>query len=399
MNNLDRYAERGVSTSKAGIHAAVAGDDKGLFPTAFCRILPDPANTERCVVPHGDGVGTKLILPYLAWREGGVLETWKSISQNSIVMNLDDVACVGAVKGPFMLINLINRNPFRIPDNVIAAILEGDREFRARMAQWEISIISGGGETADVPDPARLLTIDHALFTSMGRADVIDAGRICPGDIIVGFSSTGQAAWETEPDSGMGSNGLTNARHDVLSDYYKRKYPETLAPEMSDEKAYCGSHRLDEFLPGDTRFTVGSALMSPTRTYLPLVRKLLEHVPHDCVHGLIHCSGGGQVKIGKFGRPGNVYIKDSPFPIPPLFSFLQEARGLPWREMYTSYNCGWRLEACVPSEYESACIFAANESGIDARRVGYVRENSAPLKEVHISTPGGWEVYRERKHF
>jgi phosphoribosylformylglycinamidine cyclo-ligase len=385
MSGLSRYDLRGVSASKQEVHAAIQGLSKGLYPGAFCTILPDLAgNREYCSVIHADGAGTKAALAYLAWKHGANIKVWRGITQDSLVMNIDDVGCVGAGRTPIMFVQAINRNPFVITGEVLRELVTGGADFTRRMGRFGLDAIYAGGETADVPDLTRTLTVDNTVFASFPDKYVIDASRIRAGDVIIGFSSTGRAMWEDEFNSGIGSNGLTNARHDVLSSDY-RKDIETYNPHMDTSLVYRGEYHLDDELPGDKRFSIGSALLSPTRTYLPLMVALNRRLQYE-LHALIHCSGGGQTKIGKFGGPGLVYHKTNLFPVPPLFSVLQSASDLPWDQMYRSYNMGHRLEALVPEEVVNDCLTIADSFNIDARVVGKVLEGSSPNNTVVIES-------------
>lgn len=388
--DTSRYAERGISSGKEAVHKATGNLDKGLFPGAFCFIFPDLAgDPEYGSIQHVDGAGTKSSLAYLAALEGSsVKKVWAGIAQDGLVMNVDDVGCVGAFRR-MHISQIIGRNRFVISDEAIEAIIAGCKEFCDLLNRLDFDLVYVSGETADLPDLIRTVTVDNAVSTRIKLTDVIDASRMTPGDIIVGFSSTGQAFWENEPNSGMGANGLTNGRHDTLSPYY-RTVTESYSPEMPAGLAYRGIYRLTDPLPGDKRFTVGSALLSPTRTYLPLIRKLLELIPREHVHGLIHCSGGGQTKIKKFGRPGNLYVKDNLFPVPPLFAMLQEVSGLPWEQMFAAYNMGHRLEIVIPAEFEEMCHIAASWANLEAQRIGHVEQNvSAESTGVIIKSPVG----------
>jgi phosphoribosylformylglycinamidine cyclo-ligase len=397
-----RYQSRGVSAGKQEVHDAIARHDAGLFPGAFCKIVPDDltGDADTCLIMHADGAGTKASLAYLASRENfgtpTLALTWAGIAQDSLVMNLDDIACVGSL-GPFLISNTIGRNAKLIPGEVIAAIVNGYQSVCDQLAQFNIPCRMTGGETADVGDLVRTIIVDSTVVARLRRDRVIDAGRMTPGDVIVGFSSTGQAVWETKPNSGIGSNGLTSARHDLLGSDYRDKYPETYAPQVNKELVYCGPHKLTDILPGDT-MTVGQALLSPTRTYLPLIKRLLETVPRTDLHGLIHCSGGGQSKIVKFGglgrKNGNRYVKDNCFPVPPLFTAIQKATGMGWAEMYSVYNMGHRLEAIVPSHAVDMCLAAARDCRIEAQVVGRVESRDVPGNEVVVKSPFGNFQYR-----
>jgi len=393
------YQARGVSAGKGEVHAAIAGQDAGLFPGAFCKLVADEltGDAAHCLAVHADGAGTKSSLAYLAWREGFGDQVWQGIAQDSLVMNVDDLGCVGAL-GPFLVSNTIGRNAKRIPGSVIAAIVSGYQRMCDLLCDQGVPCRMTGGETADVGDLVRTVIVDSTVVCRLPRASVIDAARMQPGDVIVGFSSTGQAAWEDTPNAGMGSNGLTSARHEGLGHDYRARFPETYAPEIEPALVYCGKHRLTDPLPGDPTFTVGAALLSPTRTYLPLIKRLLAVIPVAELHGLIHCSGGGQAKIVKFGRPGAArglrFVKDNLFSVPPLFSLLQQATGSSWAECYSVYNMGHRLEAIVPAAHAQACLDVAAACRIDARIVGRVEERNEPGNEVVVTTPMGSFTYR-----
>jgi phosphoribosylformylglycinamidine cyclo-ligase len=307
-------------------------------------------------------------------------------------MNLDDCACVGAI-GPFLVSNTIGRNAKRVPGRVLAAIINGYQQLCDTLNGLGISCTMTGGETADVGDLVRAIIVDSTVIARLQRGRIIDAGRMVPGDVIVGFSSTGQAAWEQRPNSGISANGLTGARHELLCKDYVKKFPETFAPEIAPALVYCGKYRVGDPLPGAPDFLVGEALLSPTRTYLPLIKRLLAEVPFTDVHGLIHCSGGGQAKIVKFGgrgrRHGNRYVKDNLFPVPPLFAALKEASTLNWAEMYAVYNMGHRLEAVVPSDQVDKCLAVAREARIDAQVVGRVEGHDEPGNVVVVKTKHG----------
>jgi phosphoribosylformylglycinamidine cyclo-ligase len=393
QTDSSRYAERGVSSGKEAVHKATAGLNKGLYPGAFCTIFPDRRGDRAYGnILHCDGAGTKASLAYLAYREKFGMKVWPGIAQDSAVMNFDDVACVGAL-GPMDVSQIISRNPFLVPDDVVAAIVAGCKAFCDKMNGLGFKLRYVSGETQDTADLTRTVAVDNAVAVDIRLADVIDASRMVPGDIIVGFSSTGQAPWEDGPNSGIGSNGLTNARHETLSGAYA-KVTESYSPEMRKELVYCGPYRLTDPLPGDLRFTIGSALLSPTRTYLPLIKKLIDTVGREGIHGLIHCSGGGQTKIGKFGGPENQYVKDHLFPVPPLFQMLQKVRRLSWSEMYQAYNMGHRLEAVVSPEIALKCIKTASAVGIGAKVVGRVAKRlSLEAPRVIVSTEEGTFEY------
>ena len=395
LRHDERYQARGVSAGKGEVHAAIEKQDLGLYPGAFCKIVADDltGSSEHALVMHADGAGTKSSLAYLLWRETGDLGVWSGIAQDSLVMNLDDCACVGAM-GPFLISNTIGRNAKRIPGAVIKTIVEGYQRLCETLNQQGIPCVMTGGETADVGDLVRTIICDSTITARIARTEVIDAGRIAPGDVIVGFSSTGQATWETVPNAGMGSNGLTSARHELLGADYRTKYPETYAPEIDSRLVYCGRFAATDPLPGDGRFTVGGAILSPTRTYLPLLKKLFAAIPRSAFTGLIHCSGGGQSKIVKFGQPGNRYVKDDLFAVPPLFAALKEHTGQSWAEMYSVYNMGHRLEATMSATHAATAIAVATDCGIEAKIVGRVESTGAAHREVVVRTANGEFTYR-----
>jgi phosphoribosylformylglycinamidine cyclo-ligase len=393
----ERYQARGVSAAKAEVHAAIAKQDDGLFPGAFCKIVPDLlcGDEAHCLVMHADGAGTKSSLAYLAWMEGLGEQVWAGIAQDSLVMNLDDCACVGAL-GPYLVSNTIGRNAKRIPGSVIAGIVNGYQQVCELLAAEGITCHMCGGETADVGDLVRTVIADSTVTCRLPRSAVVHAARVRPGDVIVSFASTGQARWETRPNSGMGSNGLTSARHDCLGGDYRARYPETYAPEVDPGLVYCGRHRLDEPLPGGEGLSVGEALLSPTRTYLPLIKALLAEIAPSELHALIHCSGGGQTKIIGFGGApgaGLRYVKDDLLPVPPLFRLIQASTASSWAEMYSVFNMGARLEAVLPPAYAERCLAIAADCGIAARLAGRVEANDRPGNCVIIRGEGGEHVY------
>lgn len=384
------YEARGVSSSKEGIHRAVveSGSDSGLFPDAFCKILPDylTGDPEYCLIVHPDGAGTKVTLTYLQMRELKSInpKRWANIRQDSIVMNLDDAACAGAT-GPFVLASIINRNAFLVSDDIIAAIMLGGEKFCERMTKWGIECHIGGGETADTGDLSRTLSIDDVVVTRMLRKNVIRTSRITPGDVIVGFASAGQASWEDEWNYGLGSNGYTNARHDILSPTIFKLYPELVCPEMPKELAYRGRFSsLLAAVPGMPDVALGDALLSPTRTYAPLIKELIKRLGRRDLHALIHCSGGGQTKIKKFGPLGVVYVKDRLFPVPPIFKFLQKEGQTPWDQMFKVFNMGHRLEAVVPANRVRTCIAVGRECGIAVKRIGKVEPGDGGAERIVI---------------
>lgn len=397
MNNQrhdDRYQARGVSASKAEVHDAISTQDAGLFPHAFCKIVPDHLSNDAdaCLVMHADGAGTKTSLAYLAWKEGFDTSVWQGIAQDSLIMNVDDCACVGAM-GPYLISNTIGRNAKRIPGAVIAEIINGYQNICDQLQAEGIDCIMCGGETADVGDLVRTVICDSTVTCRMNRDQVIDTARIQAGDVIISFSSTGQARWESSPNAGMGSNGLTSARHESLSKKYQEKYPESFAPEIDSEFIYCGPHALQDPLPGDDQFTIGSALLSPTRTYAPLIKDLIAEIGVTDIHGLIHCSGGGQSKIINFGPGGMRFVKDNVIDTPPLFKMLQSATNQSWSEMYSVFNMGARLEAVVPAALAETCIAISKACGIHAQQSGYVEASGSKNNEVVIHGEGGVHTY------
>ncbi len=398
-----RYDQRGVSSDKTDVHAAIRDQDKGLFPGAFCKIFPDDRGDPRmCIIPHADGAGTKSGLAYLYWKtvlmsSTADLRVFHDIVQDSIVMNVDDTACVGA-SGVMTLTSSIERNKFRIPGEVVAALIEGGEKCCEWLRGEGIEVYLRAGETADTPDGTRTLSVNNSLFTSMRRADVIDAGRVDPNAHIVGFGSAGQAAWEDRPNSGIRSNGLTNARHETLSPAY-RKYRETFAPELAPKLRYSGTFNLDDPLPGAPEFTIGTALLSPTRSYAPLIRRILEAVDRNRIPAFFHNSGGGLTKCKNFGREDVVYVKEDLLPVPPLFMTLHHVQGMSWRDMCTSYNVGIGLEMVTTSRtVADEAIRISRSVGIPADYIGRTRARTSsddPRLRVAIRTPDGvFENYK-----
>ncbi|MFH2129315.1 MAG: AIR synthase related protein [bacterium] len=382
MAESDIYLARGVSSSKNEIHEAIKNIDPGLFPGAFCKVLPDTltGDPDYCLLMHADGAGTKSSLAYLYWKETGDISVFRGIAIDSLVMNLDDLACVGAVDG-FLLSNTIGRNKFFIPGEIIQTIIEGFSETIQTLAQYGIHIDLCGGETADVGDLVRTLIVDSTITARMPRSQVIDLDKVRPGDVIIGFASYGQSKWENVYNSGIGSNGLTAARHDCFSNIYADKYPESFSPEIPPTLVYCGKGRIEDPLEG-TSLTLGQAVLSPTRTYTPLIRNILQHDP-DTIHGLVHCTGGGQTKCLKFGH-GIHYIKDNLFPIPPVFSYIINTKGYNLQEMFPVYNMGHRLELfTVPSAVDDI-LAIAKESNIEARIIGYCEKSTSGFNELTI---------------
>ncbi len=380
-----RYDLRGVSASKEDVHNAIKNIDKGLYPKAFCKIIPDYLGNdpEYCNIMHADGAGTKSSLAYVYWRETGDLSVWKGIAQDALIMNVDDLICVGATDN-ILLSSTIGRNKNRIPSEVISAIINGTSELVAELREMGVNIYETGGETADVGDLVRTIIVDSTVTCRMKRSDVIDNANIQAGDVIVGLSSSGQATYEKEYNGGMGSNGLTSARHDVFSNYLAEKYPESYNPEIPQELAYSGKMKLTDEIEG-LGIDAGKLVLSPTRTYAPIVKKMLETLrPH--IHGMVHCSGGAQTKILHFIDNLKV-VKNNLFPIPPLFKLIHEQSGTDWKEMYKVFNMGHRLEVYLPKEYAQEVINISKSFGIDAQIVGYCE--ASDKKELVIESEFG----------
>ncbi|MCC9165295.1 AIR synthase related protein [Pontibacter harenae] len=380
----NRYLRRGVSASKEDVHNAIKNIDKGLFPKAFCKIIPDilTGDPEYCAIMHADGAGTKSSLAYMYWKETGDLDVWKGIAQDAVVMNTDDLMCVGATDN-ILLSSTIGRNKNHIPGEVIAAIINGTEEVLQMLRDNGIGIYSTGGETADVGDLVRTIIVDSTVTARMRRDEVISNHTIQPGDVIVGFASYGQANYETEYNGGMGSNGLTSARHDVFHTYLEASYPESFDPELPADLVYAGTKRLTDIEP-ETGVEVGKLVLSPTRTYAPIVKEILkEYRPH--LHGMVHCSGGAQTKVLHFTQ--NVHIiKDNLFPTPPLFRLIQQESNTDWKEMYKVFNMGHRLEVYLPEQYAADLIAISKSFGVDAKVIGRVKDsktNELTLKSSH----------------
>jgi phosphoribosylformylglycinamidine cyclo-ligase len=387
-DSIGRYQARGVSSDKTEVHKVVDKLDHGLFSNAFCKITEDflTGNPDNCNVIHADGSGTKSIIAYLWYKETGDVSVFEGISQDSIVMNLDDLLCVG-VNGRILLSNTVNRNALNCPGEVVAALIAGSENFLAQLRGFGVRIYSGGGETADVGDLTGTIVVDSCAVTVMKKKDVITGDLIRPGLVIVGLSSTGQAAYEQKENSGIGSNGLTSARHEMLSHYYAEKYPESFDPNVARELMYCGPYRLEDPLPGST-LTVGAALLSPTRTYAPVIYKLLDEHP-GLIQGLIHCSGGAQTKCLKFGNKIH-FIKDKLFPTPAIFKSIQKASGTAWKEMYKVFNMGHRMEVYCEKGKAAKVIAAAQSFGIDARIIGRTEVSTSGNK---LSLSHGKQVF------
>lgn len=385
MTDTSRYARRGVSSGKEEVHAAISGVDKGLYPKAFCKIIPDILGGDPawCNIMHADGAGTKSSLAYIYWKETGDISVWKGIAQDAVVMNLDDLLCVG-VTDKILLSSTIGRNKNIIPGQVIRTLIEGTEEFLERMRNAGIGIWSTGGETADVGDLVRTIIVDSTVTARMPRADVIDNASIRDGDVIVGLASSGQTTYEDEYNGGMGSNGLTSARHDVFQKYLAGLYPESYDGSIPASLVYSGPMKLTD-PTAVAGVDAGRLVLSPTRTYAPVIRKVLE-IMRPAIHGMVHCSGGGQTKITHFIDNLHV-IKDNLFPVPPLFELIQKSSGTPWEEMYRVFNMGHRMELYVAPSDAAAIIDIAASFNLDARIVG--RCEAADGKHLTIRSACG----------
>lgn len=389
MSN-DRYNQRGVSASKEDVHQAIKDLDKGLFPKAFCKIVPDllAGDPEYCTVMHADGAGTKSSLAYVYWKETGDLSAWKGIAQDAIIMNVDDLLCVGAT-GPILLSSTIGRNKNLIPGEVISTIINGTEEVLTMLRLHGMEIHSTGGETADVGDLVRTIIVDSTVTARMKRSDVIDNRNIQAGDVIVGLASYGKATYESEYNGGMGSNGLTSARHDVFDHAYASKYPESYDKAVPDDLVYSGKYKVTDEVPG-TPLNMGKLVLSPTRTYAPVMIEILKNLRSQ-IHGIVHCSGGAQTKVLHFIDNLHV-IKDNLFEIPPLFRFIQEASGTELKEMYKVFNMGHRMEIYLPEPMAQQVINISKNFGIDAQIIG--RVEAAQEKKVTLKTLHGEFVYQ-----
>ncbi len=370
MEVSKRYAGRGVSASKEDVHNAIRNVDKGLFPGAFCKIIPDYlcGDSQYCTVMHADGAGTKSALAYMYWRRTGDLSVWKGIAQDALIMNIDDLLCVGATDN-ILLSSTIGRNKNLIPGEVISAIINGTEELLEEMRGYGVNIISTGGETADVGDLVRTIIVDSTVTARMKRSDVIDNSNIRPGDVIVALASYGQAVYENRYNGGMGSNGLTSARHDVFKKSLAGEFPESYDHATDPSLVYCGSKDLTDAVEGSP-LNAGLLVLSPTRTYAPVVKKVLDSMRHS-IHGMVHCSGGAQTKILHFVNDLHV-IKDNMFPVPPLFDMIQSESGTDWKEMYQVFNMGHRMEFYVPQDIAQDIVSISESFGIPARVVGRV---------------------------
>ena len=381
-----RYALRGVSASKEDVHNAIKNIDKGLFPKAFCKIVPDylTQDEEYCLIMHADGAGTKSSLAYLYWKETGDISVWKGIAQDALIMNIDDLLCVGATDN-ILLSSTIGRNKNLIPSEVISAIINGTEELISELKTYGVTIHSTGGETADVGDIVRTIIVDSTVTARMKRSNVINNANIQAGDVIVGLASFGQSSYENGYNGGMGSNGLTSARHDVFDHYLANKYPESFDAAVPNELVYSGKVKLTDAVE-NSPVDAGKLVLSPTRTYAPIIKKLLEKYNSDTIHGMVHCSGGAQTKVLHFVDNVHV-IKDNLFPVPPLFKLIQEQSGTDWKEMYQVFNCGHRMELYVPEAIANDIIAISKSFNVEAQIVG--RVESSEVKKLTITSEYG----------
>ena len=380
-----RYMQRGVSASKEDVHQAIKNIDKGIFPKAFCKIIPDilGGNPEYCNIMHADGAGTKSSLAYVYWKETGDLSVWKGIAQDALIMNIDDLLCVGATDN-ILLSSTIGRNKRLIPGEVISAIIQGTNEICEELSRLGVNIYPTGGETADVGDLVRTIIIDSTVTCRMKRNDVIDNANIQAGDVIVGLSSCGKATYEKEYNGGMGSNGLTSARHDVFANYLAKKYPESYDPDLPEELVYSGQKKLTDTIE-ELNIDAGKLVLSPTRTYSPVIKTILENLlPH--IHGMVHVSGGAQTKILHFVEKMKI-TKNNLFPVPPLFRLIREQSGTDWKEMYKVFNMGHRMEIYLPEKYANEIISISHSFGIDAKIIGFTEISDK--KELIIEGENG----------
>lgn len=390
LENNQRYSQRGVSASKEDVHKAIANIDKGLFPKAFCKIVPDylTGDPDYCIIMHADGAGTKSSLAYMYWKETGDISVWKGIAQDALIMNIDDLLCVGATDS-ILLSSTIGRNKNLIPGEVIAAIINGTEELIEELGKFGVRIHATGGETADVGDLVRTIIVDSTVTARMKRSEVIDNAAIKPGNVIVGLASFGQTTYEKEYNGGMGSNGLTSARHDVFANYLAQLYPESYDASVPAELVYSGNVRLTDAVE-NTPLDAGKLVLSPTRTYAPVIKKIIETIGVKAINGIVHCSGGAQTKVLHFVNNVHV-IKDNLFPVPPLFQLIQAQSGTDWREMYQVFNCGHRMELYVDASVAQTLIDIAATFNMEARIIGRVEAYEG--KKLTISSDYGTFVY------
>lgn len=389
MSNNERYNQRGVSASKEDVHNAIKNIDKGLFPSAFCKIIPDilGGDEEYCNIMHADGAGTKSSLAYLYWKETGDLSVWKGIAQDALIMNIDDLLCVGATDN-ILVSSTIGRNKNLITGDVIGEIINGTEELLSELREMGVNAFLTGGETADVGDLVRTIIVDSTVTARMKREDVISNDNIIPGDVIVGLSSFGQANYEKSYNGGMGSNGLTSARHDVFSKYLSTKYPESFDPSVPSDLIYSGNYNLKDSIEG-LDIDAGKLVLSPTRTYAPIVKEIMNQMK-DGVHGMVHCSGGAQTKVLHFVDNLHV-VKNNLFDIPPLFDIIQKESQTDWKEMYKVFNMGHRFEVYLPKEKADQIIKISKSFGVDAKIVGYCEAFEG--KKLTINTDKGEFIY------
>lgn len=378
MDLHNRYMMRGVSAAKEDVHNAIKNIDKGIFPQAFCKIIPDilGGDPEYCNIMHADGAGTKSSLAYMYWKETGDLSVWKGIAQDALIMNTDDLLCVGAVDN-ILVSSTIGRNKMLVSGEVISAIINGTDELLASMREMGIGIYATGGETADVGDLVRTIIVDSTVTCRMKRSDVINNANIQPGDVIVGLASFGQATYETSYNGGMGSNGLTSARHDVFAKYLAEKYPESYDHAVPDELVYSGHYHLDDKL-ADIPVNAGQLVLSPTRTYAPVIKRILDELRPE-IHGMVHCTGGAQTKVLHFVNDNCKVVKDNMFPVPPLFRMIREESQTDWKEMYKVFNMGHRMEIYVKPEFAEKVINISKSFNIDAQIIGHIEEGEKSL--------------------
>ena len=390
MNNLSKYDSRGVSFDKKEVHEAIKNIDKGLFPLAFCKIIPDiiTGDDNYCLVMHADGAGTKSSLAYAYWKETGDLSVWKGISQDSLIMNIDDLICVGAINN-IVVSSTIGRNKKLIPAEVIKTIIEGNEKVISKLNSFGINIKSSGGETADVGDLVKTIIVDSTVVCRLKKEEVIDNSNIKNGDVIVGLASFGKTTYEDEYNSGIGSNGLTSARHDVFDKYLKIKYPETYDNSLSDDLIYIGSKKLSDKIPG-IDLEAGKLVLSPTRTYAPVVKEILSKIERKKIHGIIHCSGGAQTKVMNFVKNKHI-IKDNLFETPPVFKLIQSESKTSWKEMYQVFNMGHRLEIYTDENSAQSIINISKSFNLDAKIIGRVED--CKENKLSISTNKGLFEY------
>ena len=390
-NSSDKYSQRGVSASKLDVHQAIKKLDKGLFPKAFCKIIPDyiSGSEEHCIVMHADGAGTKSSLAYMYWKETGDLSVWKGIAQDSLVMNLDDLICVGAVDN-FIISSTIGRNKNLVEGKVISSIINGTKEFVEKLKNKNINIYLSGGETADVGDLVRTVIVDSTIISRMKRNDVVDNNNIKSGNVIIGLSSSGQSNYENSYNSGIGSNGLTSARHDIFSKYLAAKYPESYDSNIPDDLIYSGSYLLTDKIDNHDQ-DAGKFVLSPTRTYAPIIKKIINDIGAQNIDGMVHCSGGAQTKVLHFVNDNLHIVKDKLFNIPTLFKIIQEESKTDWKEMFRVFNCGHRMEIYTDKSFANEIINISRSFSVDAKVIGRVEQSDS--KKLTIDSEFGHFVY------